>query len=79
MAEKEKSLGFSIFYDKERAQAFNFMSNMALEELYRHPELRDDPDARKYVEAISKIIDDFGEPFHELGWCEDPHCQYEKK
>lgn len=73
---ENKTVGFALFFDKETAQAFNVLANLAYESLEKLS-LEEKVELKPEIELIvNGIIDPFNHKFHEFKWCKDPNCTY---
>ncbi len=69
-------LGFSLFIDRDRARAMNMLFNVYQEHREMHPQFFRAPEYLPAIQGVESMLDSFATPFHDMGWCEDPHCAY---
>jgi len=79
MGDKEKSLGFSLYVDKEMHNLFHIFIHMYTKMDEMAEEQGDEPRAlvrsrKTFEQFLNAVVG----PMHKLGWCEDPECTWKE-
>lgn len=79
MKEEVKSpVGFSVFIDEEISDSLTFLIGTFIEIAKEDFRFAMHPQVQKNMKGLEKLLDQLGDPVHELGWCKDKDCEYKK-
>jgi hypothetical protein len=78
MVEKKQSLGFTLFVDEDLNDLFSCFA-LLFDQLVRQAVAEGGVDEiKELLLTFDSFVDKIKDPVHELGWCKDIDCTWEK-